>query len=48
MFFFDDPRLKNLEIDRLDRPLGAGQGFYGNAHGPRMVHMLQRLARGKL
>ena len=25
--FFDDPRIKNLEIDKLDRPLGAGQGF---------------------
>tara|TARA_Y100001978_G_scaffold203333_1_gene228396 strand:- start:26797 stop:38664 length:11868 start_codon:yes stop_codon:yes gene_type:complete len=25
--FFDDPRIKNLEIDKLDRPHGAGQGF---------------------
>jgi hypothetical protein len=43
--FFDDPRLKNLEIDRLDRPFGAGQGFterpwtkdgaHDTAFGPR-------------
>ena len=25
--FFDDPRIKNLEYDDFDRPLGAGQGF---------------------
>ncbi len=24
---FDDPRLKNWELDKIDRPLGAGQGF---------------------
>ena len=24
---FDDPRLKNLEFDIIDRPYGAGQGF---------------------
>ena len=24
---FDDPRLKNLEFDKIDRPTGAGQGF---------------------
>ena len=25
--FFDDPRIRNLEYDNFDRPLGAGQGF---------------------
>ena len=24
---FDDPRLKNVEFDHIDRPHGAGQGF---------------------
>jgi hypothetical protein len=24
---FDDPRLKNIEFDKIDRPHGAGQGF---------------------
>ena len=24
---FDDPRLKNLEFDKIERPMGAGQGF---------------------
>ena len=43
--FFDDPRIKNLEIDKIDRPLGAGQGFterpwtkdanYDAVYGPR-------------
>lgn len=43
--FYDDPRIKNLEIDKLDRPLGAGQGFterpwtkdgdHDTAFGPR-------------
>ena len=29
---FDDPRLKNLEFDKIERPMGAGQGFR-SAHG---------------
>ena len=43
--FFDDPRIKNLEIDKIARPSGAGQGFterpwtkdrtYDTAFGPR-------------
>ena len=24
---FDDPRLKNIELDQIERPYGAGQGF---------------------
>ena len=24
---FDDPKLKNLELDKIGRPAGAGQGF---------------------
>ena len=42
---FDDPRLKNLDFDIIERPLGAGQGFrerpwswddtYGSAFGGR-------------
>jgi len=24
---FDDPRIKNIELDHVDRPIGAGQGF---------------------
>ena len=27
MIIFDDPNLKNLELDNLNRPLGAGMGF---------------------
>jgi hypothetical protein len=45
--FFDDPRIRNLEIDKIDRPLGAGQGFterpwtkdadYDAIYGPREI-----------
>ena len=27
MIIFDDPNLKNLELDRINNPLGAGMGF---------------------
>ena len=45
--FFDDERIRNLEIDKIKRPIGAGQGFterpwtkdadYDAVYGPREI-----------